>query len=155
MTPTSVRRGIAVNPIPYWSKAGKSKEVFEEAFADFAKIGYSAVKADVPDGMKAQEYADWLGSYGLAPAISLFSSPFDETIDIADEVEPAKRFAGTQVELGLNRTIANPRVRDQPKIDTVGRRLPHRWWRGRGCCPHKPAVNGRRSVATACAARTV
>ena len=105
MTPTSVRRGIAVNPIPYWSKAGKSKEVFEEAFADFAKIGYSAVKADVPDGMKAQEYADWLGSYGLAPAISLFSSPFDETIDIADEVEPAKRFAGTQVELGLTEPL--------------------------------------------------
>jgi hypothetical protein len=35
--------------------------------------------------MKAQEYADWIGSYGLAPAISLFSSPFDETINIADE----------------------------------------------------------------------
>ena len=104
MSPT-VRRRIAVNPIPYWSKAGKTKEVFEEAFADFAKIGYTAVKADVPDGIKAQEYAAWIGSYGLAPAISLFSSPFDETIDIADEVERAKRFAGTQVELGLDRTM--------------------------------------------------
>jgi hypothetical protein len=72
--------------------------VFEEAFADFAKIGYNAVKADVPDGMEVQEYADWIGSYGLAPAISLFSSPFDETIDITKEVERAKRFAGAQLE---------------------------------------------------------
>ena len=79
--------------------------MFEEAFADFAKIGYSAVKADVPDGMEAQEYLDWIGSYGLAPAISLFNSPFDETIDITEEVERAKRFAGTQVALGLDRTM--------------------------------------------------
>ena len=41
---TPIGRRIAVNPIPYWSKAGKTKEVFEEAFADFAKIGYNAVK---------------------------------------------------------------------------------------------------------------
>jgi inosose dehydratase len=105
MTPTPAGRRIAVNPIPYWSKAGKTREVFEEAFTDFAKIGYSAVKADVLDGMKAQEYTEWIGSYGLAPAISLFSSAFDETIDITEEVERAKRFASTQAELGLDRTM--------------------------------------------------
>jgi hypothetical protein len=47
-------RRIAANPIPYWSRGGrtdKSPAVFEKAFADFAKIGYAAVKADVPDGM--------------------------------------------------------------------------------------------------------
>lgn len=98
-------RRIAVNPIPYWSKPGKTREVFEDAFADFAKIGYSAVKADVPDGTETQQYADWIGSYGLAPAISLFSSPFDETIDITEEVERAKRFAAAQLELGLDRTM--------------------------------------------------
>jgi inosose dehydratase len=102
---TTPGRRLAVNPIPYWAKAGKTREVFEEAFADFAKIGYSAVKADVPDGMEAQEYLDWIGSYGLAPAISLFSSPLDETIDITEEVERAKRFAGTQAALGLDRTM--------------------------------------------------
>ena len=102
---TTPGRRLAVNPIPYWAKAGKTREVFEEAFADFAKIGYSAVKADVPEGMEAQEYLDWIGSYGLAPAISLFSSPFDETIDVTEEAERAKRFAGTQVALGLDRTM--------------------------------------------------
>ena len=54
---------IAVNPIPYWSRNGrvdKSRASFDEAFADFAKIGFEAVKADVPDGMGAQEYLDWI-----------------------------------------------------------------------------------------------
>jgi inosose dehydratase len=106
-------RRIAANPIPYWSRDGrvdKSRAVFDEAFADFAKIGFTAVKADVPDGMDAGEYLDWIGSYGLAPALSLFSSPFDETIDITEEIERAKRFAETQVLLGLDRTMISSMV---------------------------------------------
>ena len=79
--------------------------MFDEAFADFAKIGFTAVKADVPDGMDAGEYLDWIGRYGLAPALSLFSSPFDSTIEISEEIEWAKRFAETQVVLGLDRTM--------------------------------------------------
>jgi inosose dehydratase len=101
---------VAANPIPYWNRDGKvdkSKEVFDQAFADFADIGFTAVKADVPEGMSAAEYADWIGSYGLAPSVSLFSSPFDETIDIVDEVERAKRFAADQVALGLDRTMVS------------------------------------------------
>jgi inosose dehydratase len=98
---------IAANPIPYWSKAGKTREVFEEAFGDFQEIGFTAVKADVPDGMTAAEYADWIAGYGLAPSLSLFSSPFDETVDMAEEVERAKRFAADQVALGLDRTMVS------------------------------------------------
>lgn len=100
-------RRVAANPIPYWAKAGKTREVLEEAFADFAAIGYTAVKADVPDGMSAADYRTWIGGYGLSPSVSLFSSPFDETIDITTEIERAKRFAGTQVELGLDRTMVS------------------------------------------------
>ena len=99
---------MAANPIPYWSRDGridKSRAVFDEAFADFAQIGFTAVKADVPDGMNAADYLDWIGSYGLAPSLSLFSSPFDETVDITEEVERAKEFAATQAELGLDRTM--------------------------------------------------
>ncbi len=102
------RRRIAVNPIPYWSRDGrmdKSPAVFEEAFADFQAIGFSAVKADVPDGMTAAAYAEWIGSYGLAPSLSLFSSPFDETVDLSAEIERAKAFAAVQTELGLDRTM--------------------------------------------------
>ena len=98
---------IAANPIPYWAKAGKTREVFEEAFRDFQEIGFTAVKADVPEGMSAAEYADWIGSYGLAPSLSLFSSPFDDTVDMAAEVERAKRFGAEQAALGLDRTMVS------------------------------------------------
>ena len=96
---------VAANPIPYWSRDGKTKEVFDQAFSDFQKIGFTAVKADVPEGMSAADYAEWIAGYGLAPSLSLFSSPFDETIDISAEIERAKRFAADQVELGLDRTM--------------------------------------------------
>ena len=100
---------IAVNALPYWSRegAGKTREVFAAAFADFAEIGYTAVKADLPDGMAPADYLDWLGSYGLEPSVSLFSSAFDETVDIADEVERAKAFAGEQVALGQDRAMVS------------------------------------------------
>jgi inosose dehydratase len=101
-------RRIAANPIPYWSRGGridKSRATFDEAFADYAEIGFTAVKADVPDGMSAADYLDWIGGYGLTPSLSLFNSPFDETIDITEDVERAKKFAAAQVELGLDRTM--------------------------------------------------
>ncbi|WP_375422995.1 sugar phosphate isomerase/epimerase family protein [uncultured Friedmanniella sp.] len=104
------RPRVAANPIPYWARDGrvdKSPAVFDQAFRDFAEIGFTAVKADVPEGMTAGAYADWIGGYGLAPALSLFSSPFDETIDIVDEMERARRFAADQVELGLDRTMVS------------------------------------------------
>jgi inosose dehydratase len=111
---------IAVNPIPYWAKAGKTREVFDEAFRDFQQIGFTAVKADVPDGMSAAEYASWIAGYGLSPSLSLFSSPFDETVDMAEEIERAKRFATTQFELGLDRTMissmAVPARRAEPAV---------------------------------------
>ena len=98
---------IAANPIPYWIRDGKTRAVFAQAFADFAEIGYTAVKADVPEDMEARDYLDWIGGYGLAPALSLFSSAFDETVDISNEIERAKRFAATQVKLGLDRTMVS------------------------------------------------
>jgi inosose dehydratase len=113
---------LAVNPLPYWSRAGnKSKEVFAQAFADFAAIGYTAVKADIPDGMTPEDYRDWIGSYGLAPSVSLFNSAFDETVDIAKEVERAKAFAADQLTLGLDRTmISSVRVEARMLRPAVG-----------------------------------
>jgi inosose dehydratase len=98
---------IAANPIPYWASAGKTRSVFEEAFKDFQEIGFTAVKADVPDGMTPSSYRDWISSYGLAPSLSLFNSPFDETVDMAAERERARLFAAAQVELGLDRTMVS------------------------------------------------
>ena len=98
---------IAANPIPYWASAGKTREVFDEAFADFHAIGFTAVKADVPDDMTAPDYRAWIGGYGLAPSLSLFNSPFDASVPLADELERAKQFAATQVALGLDRTMVS------------------------------------------------
>ena len=106
--PTGQKRRIAANPIPYWSRGGttdKSREVFEEAFRDFQRIGFTAVKADVPDGMSPQRYVDWIASYGLSPSLSLFSSAFDETVDMPQVLESARRFGATQAALDLDRTM--------------------------------------------------
>ncbi|WP_432486397.1 sugar phosphate isomerase/epimerase family protein [Kineococcus esterisolvens] len=98
-------RRIAANPIPYWARGGKTRAVFETAFRDLAEIGFRAVKADVPEGMGAGEYAAWLGGFGLSPSLGLFSSPLDETVDMGGVLEEARRFAGVLAELGLDRTM--------------------------------------------------
>jgi inosose dehydratase len=104
---------LAANPIPYWASAGKTREVFAEAFADFQEIGFTAVKADVPSGMPVQEYRAWIAGYGLAPSLSLFNSPFDETVELAGEIERAKLFAADQVALGLDRTMISSMARPE------------------------------------------
>ncbi|MEV4343911.1 sugar phosphate isomerase/epimerase [Actinoplanes sp. NPDC049596] len=104
---------IAANPIPYWAVAGKTRPVLEEAFADFQDIGFTAVKADVPDDMTADAYRDWIAGYGLQPALSLFNSPFDETVTLAGELEKARRFAAVQVALGLDRTMISSMSRPE------------------------------------------
>ncbi|AGL19855.1 sugar phosphate isomerase/epimerase [Actinoplanes sp. N902-109] len=96
---------IAANPIPYWATAGKTREVFATAFRDFQQIGFTAVKADVPDDMTPSAYGEWLASFDLSPSLSLFNSPFDETVDMPTEIERARRFARTQTALGLDRTM--------------------------------------------------
>lgn len=107
---TTRRPRIAANPIPYWlrdGRADKSPEVFEQAFGDFQRIGFRAVKADIPESMGPDDYARWIGGFGLAPSLSLFNSPFDETVDMAAELERARRFAGDQAALGLDRTMVS------------------------------------------------
>lgn len=108
----STRRSprLAVNPIAYWfvnGKVNKSREVFDEAFGHFQTLGYTAVKADVPEGMTTDQYMEWIGSYGLAPSVSLFSSPLDEKVDMNVELDKAKAFAAQQASLGLDRAMAS------------------------------------------------
>ena len=104
---------IAANPIPYWAPAGKTREVFGEAFRDFQRIGFTAVKADVPDDMTASSYLAWISEYGLRPSLSLFNSPFDETIELAGEIDRARRFAAVQASLGLDRTMISSMSRPE------------------------------------------
>lgn len=99
---------IAANPIPYWVRDGvvdKSRAVFEEAFADFANIGFTAVKADLPEGMRAPEYRAWLDSYGLAPAISTVMVPFEDGVEGLTDADGLRRFAVDQLALGNTATM--------------------------------------------------
>lgn len=101
---------LAINPIAYWlvdGKVDRSRAVLEVAFKDFQTLGYTAVKADVPADMTESEYLEWIGAFGLAPSISLFSSPLDETIDLDPEIERAKAFARQQRTLGLDRAMVS------------------------------------------------
>lgn len=113
MTSGRSGRRVAANPIPYWSRAGKTREVFEQAFRDFQQIGFTAVKADLPAGMSTGEYADWIAGYGLSPSIGLFSSALDETVEMADVLEQARRFGAEQAELGLDRTMLSSMSRPE------------------------------------------
>ena len=101
---------LAVNPIAYWlvnGRVDKSRAVFDAAFADVSRLGFSAVKADVPEGMSPPQYLDWLDSYGLAPSVSLFNSVLDDTIDVGAELDRARRFGAQQAALGLDRTMVS------------------------------------------------
>lgn len=101
---------LAVNPIAYWLVNGKidrSRAVLETAFGHFQQLGYTAVKADIVDGMTPQEYLDWIGSFGLSPSVSLFSSPLDQNVDMAAELERAQVFAAGQAALGLDRAMVS------------------------------------------------
>ena len=101
---------LAVNPIAYWLVGGKidrSEAVLEAAFAELSRMGFAAVKADVPSGMATDAYLGWIGSYGLAPSVSLFNSAFDETVDMAIELDRARRFAAEQAALGLDRAMVS------------------------------------------------
>jgi len=65
---------MAVNPIAYWLAGGvpdRTTRTLGPAFTELAEIGYTAVKADVPDDMAAEDYLPWLASFGLEPALSL------------------------------------------------------------------------------------
>ena len=64
---------IAANPIPYWIRGGKTRAVFEQAFADFAEIGYTAVKADVPED--AREITSTGSVATVSPRRSACSAP--------------------------------------------------------------------------------
>ena len=99
---------LAADPRPYWFRDGqvdRSRRVFAEALTDLASIGFTAVPADLPDGMSTEQYAGWLAGYGLAPTLTVFESALDETIDITDEMERAKRFAFDQLSLGVDRGL--------------------------------------------------
>lgn len=90
---------LAVNPIAYWLADGvpdRTTRTLGSAFTELAEIGYTAVKADVPDDMAAEDYLPWLASFGLEPALSLYSGTFADRDTHEEQAEAARVFAGRQ-----------------------------------------------------------
>jgi inosose dehydratase len=94
---------LAVNPIPYWltgTTPDKSTANLGRALEELSDIGYTAVKADVPTDMEPGKYLAWLESFGLEPALSLFSGQFADAAAHGDAAEAARRFAAVQASFG-------------------------------------------------------
>ena len=94
---------LAVNPIAYWLAGGvpdRTTRTLGPAFTELASIGYTAVKADVPDDMDAADYLPWLASFGLEPALSLYSGAFADRETHAQQAEAARVFAARQASFG-------------------------------------------------------
>jgi inosose dehydratase len=94
---------LAVNPIAYWLAGGvpdRTTRTLGPAFTELAEIGYTAVKADVPDDMDAADYLPWLASFGLEPALSLYSGSFADRETHAQQAEAARVFAARQASFG-------------------------------------------------------
>jgi inosose dehydratase len=100
---SSDRPRLAVNPIAYWLAGGvpdRTTRTLGPAFTELASIGYRAVKADVPDDMAADDYLPWLASFGLEPALSLYSGSFADRETHAAQAEAARTFAARQASFG-------------------------------------------------------
>jgi inosose dehydratase len=100
---TPVRPRLAVNPIAYWLAGGtpdRTVATLGAAFTELAAIGYTAVKADVPDDLPAEDYLSWLASFGLEPALSLYSGTFDDPAAHGAQAEAARVFAARQATFG-------------------------------------------------------
>ena len=94
---------LAVNPIAYWLAGGvpdRTTRTLGPAFTELAEIGYTAVKADVPDDMDAADYLPWLASFGLEPALSLYSGAFADRATHGEQAEAARVFAARQASFG-------------------------------------------------------
>ena len=94
---------LAVNPIAYWNAgttADRSTANLGRAFEELSGIGYTAVKADVPSDMQPGRYLTWLESFGLAPALSLFSGQFADVTTHQAVAEQARVYAAAQASFG-------------------------------------------------------
>lgn len=93
---------LSVNPIAYWMSGGKTMATLGAAFTELREIGFTRVKADVPTDMAdPADYLPWLDSFGMAPAISLFSAGWDDPAQHAELAERAGRYAAVQASLGM------------------------------------------------------
>lgn len=99
---------LSVNPLAYWmtgTVTRRTPEIVAHAFRDAAEVGFTRVKADVPEGSTPQDYADWLDSLGVRPGLSMFLSTLDRTTPLEEDLERARRYGAEQAALGARATM--------------------------------------------------
>jgi len=87
---------------------GSSRRTFMKQAA-----GFTAVQADVPEGMDAAAYGAFLDEFGLRPAPGYFGGFFDKSDDLAKTIEAAKQHAAKQAQLGLTEVMIAQRLSPQ------------------------------------------
>ena len=114
---------LAVNPIAYWLATGvpdRTTRTLGPAFTELAEIGYTAVKADVPDDMAAGDYLPWLASFGLEPALSLYSGDFTDPGRHGEQAEAARLFAARQASFGQRFCMISTVAHGTARMDHPG-----------------------------------
>ena len=108
---------LSVNPIAYWMTGGKTIETLGAAFRELGGIGFTRVKADVPTDMADPgDYLPWLESFGMGPAISLFSAGWDDPSQHAQLAEQAGRYAATQASFGVTTCMLSSFAAGSPRF---------------------------------------
>ena len=107
---------LSVNPIAYWMGGGKTIDTLGSAFRELGAIGFTRVKADVPTDMADPgDYLPWLASFGMSPAISLFSAGWDDPTQHAELAGQAGRYAATQASFGLTTCMLSSFAAGSPR----------------------------------------
>jgi inosose dehydratase len=117
---------IAVNPLPWVlgpDGFNLSPATVTAAVAGIAGAGFTAMHADVPEGMGVAQYRTLLSDHGVRPAPGYFSGDYDGPAEgLPGLIDAAKRHAGVQAELGLTEVFLashlNPARIGAPAVGT-------------------------------------
>jgi inosose dehydratase len=98
---------IGINPFPWFGAAPDSWDLTPErlqvAVNAVADVGFTAIQADIPDGMAPSDYKAALARRGVNPAPSYWGVPFDSDSDAIPGIrDEAKRRAAQQTEIGVD-----------------------------------------------------
>ena len=100
---------IGINPLPWVMDSDFNFHLdtptLSTAFEELKAAGFTAVQADVPEGMDAAAYGAFLDKFGLRPAPGYFGGFFDKSDDLAKTIEAAKQHAAKQAQLGLTEVM--------------------------------------------------
>ena len=96
---------VGFNPLTWFSIPGgrAAAPPIDVIYREIRDAGFSAVHAEVPEGMSVNDYRGLLTEVGLEPAPGYFSAAFSDSAAMPAATEAAKRAASEHIQLGLDR----------------------------------------------------